>query len=83
MFASRWPSAKSAPVHQLAKQLYLRSWGHFKYIKPPPWASQNGEFQIKGPILGLVKRTKFPCWRLSEGLLQTHRQFGWDIDEEV
>ena len=37
-------SAKSAPVHQLAKKLYLRTWGHFKDRTPPPWASKNGEF---------------------------------------
>ena len=43
-FTSRWPGAKSAPVHQLAKKLYLRLWDHFKDWKPPPWASKNGEF---------------------------------------
>ena len=43
-FTSRWPGAKSAPVHQLAKKLYLRMWGHFKHRTPPPWASKNGEF---------------------------------------
>ena len=52
-FTSRWPGAKSAPGHQLAKKLYLRLWGHFKDRKPPPWASQNGEFPVKGPILGM------------------------------
>ena len=44
LFTSRWPGAKSAPVHPLAKKLYLRLWGHFKDRKPPPWASKNGEF---------------------------------------
>ena len=43
-FTSRWPGAKSAPVHQLAKKLYLRTWGHFKDRTPPPRASKNGEF---------------------------------------
>ena len=43
-FTSRWPGAKSAPVHQLAKKLYLRTWGHFKDRTPPHWASKNGEF---------------------------------------
>ena len=36
IFTSRWPGAKSAPVHQLAKNLYLRLWGHFKDRTPPP-----------------------------------------------
>ena len=34
MFTSRWPGAKSASVHQLAKMLYLGLSGHFKDTKP-------------------------------------------------
>ena len=35
--------------------------GHFKNRKPPPWASQNGEFPVK--ILGLMKCTPVPKLR--------------------
>ena len=35
-FTSRWPGAKLAQVHQLAKMLYMNFWGHFKDRKPPP-----------------------------------------------
>ena len=43
-FISRWPGAKSAPVHQLTKKIYLRTWGHFKDRTPPPRSSKKGEF---------------------------------------
>ena len=32
IFTSRWSATKLAPVHQLAKLFYVRSWGHLKDI---------------------------------------------------
>ena len=80
-----WCQVGTSP--SAGKKIYLRLWCHFEDIKTPSWASQNGEFAVKGQVLGLVKRT--PGKRLMKGdlndiaspyLVESQRR---EIDDKV